>query len=803
MSMQLSCLRLALLAAVLGGCPLVGQAVPTPALGVAQAPTQHRYTISGYVRDAASSETLIGASITDTRTGVTAVTNAYGFFSLTVSEGALRLRIGQVGYKADYRELTLSQNTTLNIALYDDTQLAEAVVTARASETGVRSAKLGAIELTAEQLQAAPALLGEADVMKTIQLLPGVQAAVDGTAGINVRGGGTDQNLVLLDGIPLYNVDHAMGLFSVFSPEAVKKMSFYKASYPARYGGRLSSVVDVRTNDGSMQRYHGLLSIGLLSARMHAEGPIVKDRMSFHLAARRTYFDVLARPFMPKDERVLYHFYDLNAKLNYRFSDRSRLYLMLYGGNDALTSRNDEGTNYEDGGDMAWGNRVASLRWNYVLNNRLFSNTTAAFNRYRMNIDSYVVGSDNGRKERFDSHYGSEIHDWSLATDLHYYPAPDHTLRFGASYIYHTFSPQVLTLRTRESGGSGPRVDSTQHNKHNGNIYAHELSAYAEDDWTIAPQWQLNAGAHLSYFAVRRKGYLALQPRVSLRYAPTDDWAFKAGYTEMRQHVHLLASIAIALPTDLWVPVTDKIRPMRAHQYSLGAYYMGLKGWELSAEAYYKDMHHILEYRDGVAYFGATSNWEAKVTSGRGRAYGLEVMAQRTQGRTTGWLSYAWSKADRKFDNGSINHGRWFPYTYDRRHSVNVVINHKFSPRFELGGSWVFYTGGAVTLATGQTAIEYPKQMSRDYGPDYNEVGLVTTRNNFRVPSTHRLSLSFNWHKPLKRGGLRTWNLSLFNAYNAMNPSFVYGTTRSNGRYVVKKVTLLPIIPSITYTIRF
>ncbi|MDO4715393.1 MAG: TonB-dependent receptor [Bacteroidales bacterium] len=793
-------LCLSLLAAVALACPTPGQATGVASsLHVVPELLQQRYTISGYVRDAASSETLIGASITDTRTGVTVITNAYGFFSLTVPQGQLRLRIGQVGYKAEYREVVLHENTTLNISLYDDTQLAEAVVTARPSETGVRSTKLGAIELTSEQLQAAPALLGEPDVMKTIQLLPGVQPSVDGTAGVNVRGGSPDQNLILLDGIPLYNVDHALGLFSVFSPEAVKKMSFYKASYPARYGGRLSSVVDVRTNDGSMQRYRGLLSVGLLSARVHAEGPIVKDRMSFHVAARRSYLDLLARPLLPSDDRMLYYFYDVNAKLNYRFSDRSRLYLMLYGGNDALTYEYSSSGQPEDGSDLMWGNRVASLRWNYVLNHRLFSNTTVAFNRYHLHADSYSISDYSGRKQRFDSHYGSEIRDWSVATDFHYYPTPDHTIRFGAAYTYHTFRPQVVTMRTRESGAGLANVDSTQQSLYNSNIYAHEVNTYIEDDWTLREQLQLNAGAHISYFGVRGKAYLAVQPRVSVRYAPAQHWAIKAGYTQMRQHVHLLASLAIAMPTDLWVPVTDQVRPMRANQYSTGLYYTGFKGWEVSAEAYYKSMRHVLEYRDGVSYFGATSHWETKVGAGRGRSYGFEVMAQRTEGRTTGWLSYAWSKAERKFDNGLINRGRWFPYTYDRRHSFNVMLNHKFSPRFELGASWVFYTGGAVTLATGHTHIEYPRGMFFNSASP----GLVTSRNNFRLPATHRLNLSLSWHKPLKRGGTRTWNLSVFNAYNAMNPSFVYGSDNSAGNYVVKKLTLLPIIPSITYTIRF
>lgn len=775
--------------------------IPTPHTTIGQAPIK-RYTISGYVRDMGSSETLIGASITDTRSGATAMTNAYGFFSLTLPEGEVRLRIGQVGYEAQYHNLVLSENTTLHFTLVNSTTLAEAIVTAKHSETGIGSTKLGAIELTAEQLRAAPALLGEPDVMKTIQLLPGVQPSIDGTAGINVRGGSPDQNLILLDGIPLYNVDHAMGLFSVFSPEAVKKMSFYKASYPARYGGRLSSVVDVRTNDGDMNSYHGLLSIGLLSSRLHAEGPIVKDRMSFHVAARRTYLDAISRPLMPKDEQVYYYFYDVNAKLNYRFSDRSRLYLMLYGGNDRLSSNYTDDYNNmysKNGGHLNWGNRVAALRWNYVLSERLFTNTTLAFNRYKMDINNFSEERTAQEQQRFDSRYASEIRDWSFTTDLHYYPSPKHTIRAGVGYTYHTFIPQVMTLRTREQEAGSTPVDSVQRSIFNRNIYAHEASLYAEDDWHISPQWQLNIGAHASLFDVRGKTYMALQPRASLRYAPTPDWAVKVGYTEMQQHVHLLTSMSIAMPTDLWVPVTDKVRPMHARQYSVGGYYTGSEGWEFSAEVYYKDMRHLLEYRDGASYFGVTSNWESKIESGRGHAYGVEVMLQRTVGRTTGWLNYAWSKAERKFDNGRVNRGEWFPYKHDRRHSINLMLNHKFSPRFEIGGSWVFYTGGAMTLATAHTELAEPDRW------DYRtEAGLITSRNNFRLPPTHRLSLSFSWHKKLKKRGLRTWNVSLFNVYNAMNPTFVYGThSGSPSTYVVKKITALPLIPSVTYTYRF
>ena len=493
------------------------------------------------------------------------------------------------------------------------------------------------------QIKNTPSILGEADVMKAIQLMPGVQAGVDGSAGLYIRGGSPDQNLILLDGTPVYNVDHMFGFFSVFTPEAIKKVTLFKSSFPARFGGRLSSVIDVRTNDGDMKKYHGTLSIGLLTSKINLEGPIVKDKTSFNISARRSYADLIAKPFMPDDEKYSYYFYDINAKINHKFSDRSRLYLSAYNGKDHFAADYDSNTDYKDGSKMNWGNTIISARWNYIFNNRLFSNTTVSYNNYLFDINAYTsnqyaLGNDETFTNRYSSDYRSGINDWNYQIDFDYNPSPVHHVKFGAGYIYHRFRPEVMTSKISDRTDDQTYRDTTYHNMNNSRIYAHEVSAYAEDNLKISSRLRLNLGLHFSLFHVQKQSYFSLQPRISARYQLTDDITLKASYTKMSQYVHLLSSMPIAMPTDLWVPVTKEIKPMQSHQYSLGGYYTGIKGWEFSVEGYYKDMRNVLEYKDGVSFFGSSTGWENKVEMGKGRSVGIELMAQKTLGKTTGWL---------------------------------------------------------------------------------------------------------------------------------------------------------------------
>ena len=769
-------------------------------------PANLKYTISGYVTDGISSETLIGTNIFERHQGTGTSTNPFGFYSITLPAGATELSFSYLGYEQQTCRFRLEKDTLLNIRLQTNNQLEEVVVLSEKREAGIHSTGMGAIDIPMKQIRNTPAILGEADLLKTIQLMPGVQAGIEGFSGLYVRGGGPDQNLILLDGIPIYNADHLLGVFSIFTPEAMKKVTLFKGSFPARYGGRLSSIVDIRTNDGDMQNYHGTVSVGLLTSKLHLEGPILKDKTSFCLTGRRTYLDLIARPFLPNDKKYNYYFYDYKQDKEYDGYDGGpRMYF------------------YNSDINFNWGNTIAAGRWNYVFNNKLFSNTTVAYNHYQMSMaDSYkreVTGKneheetkpDHNESYVYNSDYRSGIHDVSFQTDFDYTPAPNHHIKFGGAYLYHTFRPEVTTSRVKEAENGSTAQDTVYNDSSNSYLHGHECSLYAEDNFNIGNKLSFNAGVHLSLFYTQGKGYLSAQPRLSARYRLTDDWAIKGSFTQMEQYVHLLSSSPISLPTDLWVPVTKQIRPMRSYQYAAGSYYTGVKGWEFSLEGYYKDMHNVLEYQDGASFFGTSGGWQEKVEMGRGRSFGLEIMAQKTMGKTTGWLAYTIAKSDRRFKDGSINNGERFPYKYDRRHNINLCVNHQFNARIDVGATWIFNTGGTATIADQRTGI-----LSSIW--QANMIDYIAHRNNFRLPVSHRLNLSVNFHKKLRRG-TQTWSLSVYNAYNAMTPNLVYKEEELIGQDYMDehgimqtkwtrntkliKQTLLPCIPAVTYTFKF
>ena len=796
-----------------------------------------KVTISGYITDIESSEVLIGANVYDTINGIGTASNEFGFFSLTLPSNEAQLRFSYTGYEAETIRMNLQKDEKLNIKLNQNVQLEEVIVIGRMNEeSGINATQMSSIDVPLNILRTTPVLFGEPDVMKTIQMLPGVQAGTQGSAGIYVRGGGPDENLILLDGIPLYNVDHLFGFFSVFTPEAVKKVTFFKGSFPARFGGRLSSVIDVRTNDGDMHNYHGTISVGLLSSKLQLEGPIVKGRTSFNISGRRSYLDLIVNPFFSKEEGMTLYFYDLNVKINHKFSDKSRLFLSIYNGEDKFglkldDSIDDSEKNYisKTNGSLAWGNTLASLRWNYIFSPKLFSNTTVAFTNYKFKVDikSFFYDAMVSSENLSESKYRSGIKDMAYKIDFDYYPSYNHHIKFGTEILHHNFIPEVETQRIKDSE-NGVTSDSTYRNLTDSQIYANEISVYGEDDINITSRLNVNTGLHFSLFNVRNKSYTSLQPRLSARYQLTEDVVLKASYTKMNQYIHLLSNYNLTLPTDLWVPTTDKIKPMRSYQYSLGAYYTGIEGWELSAETYYKDMQNSIEYKDGTSFLGSSYNWEEKVESGRGRSYGTELMAQKTTGITTGWIAYTWAKSERKFDKSGINMGEWFPHKYDRRHHVNITANHKLSDKIDISAAWEFFTGGVFTVSDEKSTIIFPHyqssisnsyKLSIDYkgmdwvmgnDPSAWTANYLSHRNNYRLPVSHCLNLGINFRKKKKQGE-RSWNFGIYNVYNAMNPHFVYKTTKKEWnedgtvgeKNSLKKLTLFPVIPSFTYTYKF
>ncbi len=809
----------------------------------AQQGKSRNFTVSGYVTDGKSSETMINASVYDANTMKGSVTNNFGYYTLRLGEGPVNLKASYVGYVPFEASFNLHADTVINIKLTSSVMLDEVVVVGQAIENNVTSTRMSAVEIPVMQMKKIPALFGETDVIKTLQLLPGVQSGTEGSAGMYVRGGGPDENLILLDGVPLYNVNHAMGFFSAFNADAIKNVTLYKGNFPARFGGRLSSVVDVSMKDGDMYEYHGNASIGLIAAKVNVEGPIVKDKTSFNLSFRRTYYDLFTAPivsFIAKRESndeakawAGYYFYDFNLKLNHKFSDKDRLFFSLYSGDDKVYARISETSDHSyetnDGEDWyqvqtryeqqikinwKWGNRIAALRWNHIVSPKLFMNVTASHSRYRHLIDATISGEEtrtvngqsNASKMAYSLGLNSGIFDYCLRSDFDYKPHENHDIKFGAAMTYHSYEPSSTAIHMNDiESGYGVQMDTIIGDA---KLRALETDLYAEDNWNINNFFKMNLGLHYATFTVEDKTYHSIQPRASLRVLADENLSFKAGYAYMSQYVHLLSSNTISLPTDLWVPVTDKILPMNAHQMAVGAFY-DWKDFEFSLEGYYKMMDNVLEYKDGASFFSLeTAEWQNKVVMGEGHSYGVEFLVRRNVGKTTGWIGYTWSKTERLFNRPGqeLNFGEPFPAKYDRRHDLNIVVMHQFSDRFDMSGTWVYSTGNCATLAY-QNYYGLPN----NYG-NFPQLGYVTYRNNYRFNSYQRLDIAFNWHKQ-KKHGERTWTLSVYNVLCHNNPflvyvdsDYVYDPVTEEYEYAdqkLKQVCIFPIIPTFSYSFKF
>ncbi|MFZ4725423.1 MAG: TonB-dependent receptor [Paludibacter sp.] len=809
------------------------------------------YTISGYITDVKSGESLISSSIYDSNSNKGNVSNAYGFYSLSLPKGNVELQYSYVGYVNQNRIFRLTKDTVINIRLNQSNELNEVTIYGKRKELGVQSSQMSAINVPISQIKTVPSLFGETDVIKALQLLPGVKSGTEGSAGMYVRGGGPDENLLMLDGIPIYNINHMFGFFSVFNADAIKNVTLYKGSFPARFGGRLSSVIDIRMKDGDDKKYHGNVTVGLISSKINIEGPIINEKTTFNFSARRTYADILAQPIIALAAKEAgspntsagYYFYDLNAKVSHKFSDKDRLYLSAYMGDDVIYAKMQNSyQDYETGTqtsklnvDWSWGNIITALRWNHLISPKLFMNTTAAFTRYRFYMG---VGTDNETTvksppskttESISMGYKSGIEDYSAKVDFDWSPDPNHDVKFGANYTNHTFRPGVTIAKIKTTGTTMTQpMDTTIGDE---NVFANETMAYIEDNITLGSVVKANVGLHYSNFFVQNEFYQSLQPRLGLRVLMNDKLSLKAGYARMNQYIHLLSNSNISLPTDLWVPVTKRIAPMISQQYSAGVFYNLLNLVDLSVEGYYKSMDNLIEYKDGATFFGSSTSWEDKVSMGRGWAYGVEFLAQKSIGNTTGWVGYTWSKSERLFDRPGqeLNNGIAFPAKYDRRHDLSIVVTHKFSERFDLSGTWVYSTGSCGTLALqnyGGTNVPQSNNYS-SYGyyttgdsfgqittvsnPISTSLPYVSSRNNFRYEPYHRLDVGMNFHKQLKHGR-RTWNLSVYNAYNKLNPFITtvtekyqynpitgYGTSKK----ALTQISIFTAIPSVSYTYKF
>jgi outer membrane receptor protein involved in Fe transport len=764
-----------------------------------------RHTISGYVREAGSGELLIGVNIylSDKRTGT--ITNNYGFYSLTIPEAdSVEITASYVGFSPETRILNLHRDAEINFDLKSNILLNEVKVTAERSERLSESERMSILSVPVAQVKSVPTLLGEKDVLKVLQLLPGVRKGTEGSSGLYVRGGGPDQNLIILDDAIVYNASHLFGFFSLFNGDALKSVELTKGGFPARYGGRLSSVLEMNMKEGNKEKWHGEGGVGLISSRLTLEGPLVKNKSSILLSGRRTYADVILSPILKASDGTDagYYFYDLNAKVNYDFGRKNKLYLSGYFGKDKFHSEYSDDYNEKVG--LYWGNATATLRWNHLFSSKLFANTSAVFSDYRFGI-TYDM-KDEVANENYFAEYYSGIRDLSLKFDIDYLPSPSHWIKAGAITIQHRFTPYVFT----EIGES---VDLNKKTKEQTDGL--ESGIYIEDTWKPLPDLKINGGLRFSHFLANTEQYHFLEPRISAAWKMGNDYALKASYASMNQYIHMISNTGISLPTDLWVPTTDKVRPQQSRQVALGIV-KDLTRPEISfsIEGYYKTMNHVIGYKEGATFIqiekaatGEGISWEDNITAGRAWSYGVEFLAQKKAGRFSGWIGYTLSWTQMQFD--SLNLGRKFYARYDRRHDISLVGTFKLNNHITLSGTWVYGTGNAVTLPTSvYSAPEYADIYLNDNFDPANHnlfVKEYSERNNYRMAPYHRLDLGIQFHKE-KKWGERIWEISVYNVYNRKNPFYYeidYSSMGSASFTRLKQVSLFPIIPSISYSFKF
>lgn len=774
------------------------------------------YTVSGFVRDSASFESLISATLHDVLSGKGTLTNNYGFYSLTLPPGPVRLRTSYVGYKSTEYCFDLQRDTVLDFSPAASALLKEVVVEGRALPSELLSSRTGSLEFSSRTIREVPSLFGEPDLFRTLQHIPGVSPGTEGLTGLLVRGGNADENLFLIDGNPVYHVNHVGGLFSTFNPDAVKNVAFYKGNFPARYGGRLSSVVDVRMKDGDMQTYHGGISVGLLSATAYLEGPLIRKKTSFYLAFRRTWMDLITAPTIAilnkihkERDKAGYSFYDLNGKINHIFSDRSRISVGVYAGQDRVRwGGKMDSVSFSDL-KWRWGNFVGSVNWNYVFHPKLFMNVTGSYSRFQARMWEIEEKYDDAKWHRLslgkNTVRGSYIHDIGNRVDFDFLPSAAHRVRFGSDYLYHQYRPEQHWTTKTFTDGAGNSSEQ-QEIYANQWLDAHEGAVYAEDDWQISGRWKANAGLRLAIYQVQGRTYFSLQPRLSARYLIRGDLAAKLSYSKMDQYVHQLSNAYLNLPSDIWVPVTEKIRPMVSHQVCGGIYYQFRKTLDVTLEGYYKKMNNLIEYRDGASLFPKYVHWDEKVSMGEGRSYGMEAMVRKPGGRVSGWIGYTLAWADRHFQDGMVNSGIRFPAKYDNRHKLNIALVYHISRKVELSAAWTYLSGNRVTVALDSYPVPDPGDVPSFYpGADtgwQNEP--IFRRNAVKLGDYHRLDLGLNIYRHTKKGHLGIWNISLYNAYCRLNPFRIESLEKNaDGSWRAIQEGYVPLIPSFSYTYKF
>lgn len=753
---------------------------------------QKKYTISGTVTDAKTGETLIGANIILLENhGIGVLSNGYGFYSITAPENTYTLVASFTGYGNDTVKVSLSKDQMVALALTpQSTELAEVIITGKRSDNITRTFP-GMQKVSMEEIKNVPVLFGEKDILKTIQLLPGIKSAGDGSSGFFVRGGGADQNLILLDEATVYNASHLLGFFSTFNSDAIKDVTIYKGDMPAQYGGRLSSLLDIKMNDGNNKDYKVSGGIGLISSRLNIEGPIVKDKGSFMISARRTYADLFLK--LSKDSDVnksILYFYDINTKANYQFGEKNKLYLSGYFGKDDLGYSNQFG--------IRWGNTTATLRWNHIFSSKLFSNTSFIYSNYNYNIS--INQTTNSLSVL------SKIKDLTLKEDLQYFAGTKNKVNFGFNLTHNTLTPGEFKTSITSSYNPLTLQDK----------YAFDGALYLADEWRASNALKFNAGVRLSAFNLMgpgdfytydnngnviatthyspgkiAKSYFNLQPRFAASYQLDQLSSVKASYSRNVQNLHLLSNTTGSNPTDVWIPSSNNVKPEISDQFSTGYYRNTANNkYEFSAEVYYKIFQNQIDYKNG-AVLVANQTVESQLVYGKGRAYGLELFAKKKTGQLTGWISYTLSRTERKIDG--INNNSWYPATQDQTHNVAVVAIYSLGKKWAISGDFVYNTGNAVSWPSGK------------YEVNGNTVFYYTERNGYRMPSYNRMDISATLlaNKTAKFEG--SWTFSLYNAYGRENPYFIQFQNDPADPQKTQAVqySLFRWVPSITYNFKF
>ena len=805
--------------------------------------SQETYNLSGYIIDQKNGETLIGANIYNQTSKTGTTSNAYGYFSINIPQGQNTLQCSYIGYINETLQINIKSDSTYTFNLSPQAQNLKEV-TLTSEESSVKSVQNSVINIPVKQVKKMPALFGEGDVLKAIQLLPGVQSGNEGTSGFYVRGGGPDQNLILLDGVTVYNSSHLLGFFSIFNEDAIKNINLTKGGFPARFGGRLSSVLEINMKDGNMKEWEVEGGISLISGKITVQGPIKKDKTSIIVSARRTWIDIFKEPLTNLLEDKIkvnsdgnYYFYDINAKINHKFSNKDRLYISMYSGKDKFFGKVTEEETDEltsDEGDpylsifegntrfgLAWSNFTTAIRWNHVFSNKIFSNTTLLYTTYKFDnsinvhniwIEDYLNGDIITTNDYYDYLYRNGLEDIGVKFDLDYALNTKHYLKIGAQYIRHHFFPGYIDWYA-DFPTADFQKDTTM--IFSESIRPHNISLYAEDAYTINNRISANLGLHYNIYGVNKKVYHSLQPRTSVRYLINENSSIKGSYATMQQNIHLLTNSSFGLPNDMWVPSTDLIEPQKSQQFALGYYISFDKGaisnfldfkkhnFEASIELYYKKMQNLITFSEGTNILGTNfTAWEERVDdSGEGTSQGIEFFVKKKTGRLNGWIGYTLSKSTRQFE--FINLGREYPYKFDRRHDLSIIASYMVKKGINLNATFIYGSGNAITMPVAKYLIPYGPSGFRQYF-DYGE------KNQFRMAPYHRLDIGCSFTKE-KKWGERTWTVSIYNVYSRQNPFFIYlqedgKETEGSFQYTTHtpmQISLFPIIPSVRYSFKY